>query len=106
MAWPGSNFNYSRARSQELREVFGNIDASMGTYRSLLQRSIIVAGGSATYTMAYLLKGVILRDPNGAPRSDVFPTAALIVAGMPVAAVGNCFLFYIQNTADDAEVLT
>ncbi len=106
MAWPGSNFNYSRARSQELREVFGNIDASMGTYRSLLQRTVDVTAGPSTYTMANLLKGVILRDPTGGSRSDVTPTAALIVAGMPVKAVGNCFMFVIQNTADAAEVIT
>ena len=106
MAWPGSNFNYARARSQELREVFANIDAAMGTYRSLLQRTADVTAGPSTYTMANLLKGVILRDPTGGSRSDVTPTAALIVAGMPVAAVGNCFMFVIQNTADAAEVIT
>jgi hypothetical protein len=106
MAFPGSNFNYARARSQELRDVFGNIDSALSAYRSLLQRTADVTAGASTYTMANLLKGVILRDPTGSSRSDVTPTAALIVAGLPVKAVGNCFMFIIQNISDSTENIT
>lgn len=62
--------------------------------------------GVVTYTIAQLLGGLILRDPNGAGRSDVTPTAALVVAGMPGAKVGQSFEFVIRNTADADETIT
>ena len=67
--------------------------------------------GAITYTAAQLLGGLILRDPNGAGRSDVTPTAVDIVKALtypkglaPVA--GSCFEFTIRNTADAAETIT
>lgn len=70
----------------------------------------VTTAGAATYTAAQLLGGLILRDPNGAARSDVTPTAALIIAAM-LAAVGSAnindtFEFTLVNTADAAETLT
>lgn len=62
--------------------------------------------GAATYTAAHLLGGLILRDPNGASRSDVTPTAALLIAALPGFAVGDSFEFTIRNTADAAETIT
>lgn len=62
--------------------------------------------GVKTYTAAELLGGLILRDPAGASRSDVTPTAALIVAGIAGAVVGSSFEFTIRNTADAAETIT
>lgn len=62
--------------------------------------------GAVTYTAAQLLGGVILRDPNGAARSDVFPTAALLAAAVPGADVGSSFTVHIRNTADAAETIT
>lgn len=62
--------------------------------------------GAVTYSAAELLGGLILRDPAGAGRSDVTPTAALIVAGISGAIVGSSFEFTIRNTADDAETIT
>jgi hypothetical protein len=59
-----------------------------------------------TYTIAQLKGGLILRDPNGAGRSDVTPTAALLVAGIPGCKVGDSFDFVIRNTADAAETIT
>ena len=47
--------------------------------------------GAVTYTAAQLKGGLILRDPNGAGRSDVTPTAALLVAALPSAVVGTSF---------------
>lgn len=61
---------------------------------------------AVTYTAAEFLGGLILRDPNGAGRSDVTPTAALLIAAMPGVAVGNSFRFVIRNTADAAETIT
>ena len=65
---------------------------------------------AVTYTAAQLLSGLILRDPNGASRSDVLPTAALLAAAIPSSqgpGILNCaFRFSIRNTADAAETIT
>lgn len=66
----------------------------------------VTTAGAVTYTAAQLLAGLILRDPNGAGRSDVFPTAALLKAAVPGAAVGSSFSVVIRNTADAAETIT
>ena len=68
--------------------------------------STLATAGVETYTAAQLLGGLILRDPNGAGRNDVTPTAALLVAAIPGAAVGHSFEFTIRNTADAAETIT
>src|SRR5690242_21789308 len=63
--------------------------------------------GALTYTAAMLLGGMILRDPNGAGRSDVTPTAAQILAALEgKAQIGQGFRFTIRNTADAAETIT
>lgn len=62
--------------------------------------------GAVTYTAAQIVGGVILRDPAGAGRSDVTPTAALLLAALPGAQVGQAFEFTIRNTADAAETIT
>jgi len=68
--------------------------------------STITTAGVATYTAAQLLGGLILRDPAGGDRSDVTPTAALIIAAIHQAGAGSSFEFTIRNTADDAEAIT
>lgn len=62
--------------------------------------------GVVTYTAADLKTGLILRDPNGAGRSDVTPTAALLVAAFPNCAINSFFEFQIRNDADAAETIT
>lgn len=66
----------------------------------------INTAGAVTYTAAQMLGGIIVRDPNGAGRTDVLPTAALLVAAIPGAAVGDIIKTQIINGADAAEVLT
>lgn len=66
----------------------------------------LTTAAAVTYTSAQLLGGLILRDTNGASRSDVLPTAALLVAAMENPSVGNGFEFIIRNTADAAETIT
>lgn len=68
--------------------------------------STITTAGAATYTAAELIGGLILRDPNGAARADVTPSAALLVAAIPSAAVGDVVDFDVRNTADAAETIT
>jgi hypothetical protein len=54
--------------------------------------------GPRTFTGAEIFGGMILRDPNGAVRSDVMPTAADIVANIPACVVGSSFEFVIRNS--------
>lgn len=62
--------------------------------------------GAKTYDAAALLGGLILRDPNGAARSDPTPTAAAVIALMDNPAIGDSFMFMVRNTADAAETIT
>jgi len=62
--------------------------------------------GVLTLTAAQILDGLILRDPAGADRSDVTPTAALLVAAIQEPAVGDSFIFTIRNTANGDETIT
>lgn len=59
-----------------------------------------------TYTVAEVLGGLILRDTNGAARTDTLPDAADLLAAIPGAIVGTSFKFTVRNTADAAETLT
>jgi hypothetical protein len=66
----------------------------------------ISTAAAVTLTAAQLLGGLVLRDPNGAARSDVTPTAAQLVAAIQGAMVGLSFVATIKNTADAAETIT
>lgn len=66
----------------------------------------ITTAGNVTYSAAEFLGGLILRDPNGASRSDTTPTAALLVAGLPGVSVNDYVDLLLINTADAAETLT
>ncbi len=82
------------------------LDNNGNVYRKTTPTTITTAA-AVTYTGAQFLAGLILRDPNGAGRSDVTPTAALMRAavGRP-AFVGQTVEFVIRNTADAAETIT
>jgi len=66
--------------------------------------------GAVTYTAENLLRGIFTRDPNGASRADVFPTAALFVAAVAskygIAKVGEIIELLHVNGADAAETIT
>lgn len=76
------------------------------TERSVATATTDATAGARTYTAAEIIGGLILRDCAGGSRSDVTPTAALIVAGLPGAIVSSCFEFTIRNTSDAAETIT
>lgn len=63
---------------------------------------------AVTFSAAEILGGLILRDPNGAGRADLVPTAAQLFTelGSPVKIAGLSFDFTIRNTADAAETIT
>jgi hypothetical protein len=62
--------------------------------------------GAVTYTAAEFAGGLILRDPNGAGRTDITPTAALLDAQLGTPRVGSALVVTIRNTADAAETIT
>jgi hypothetical protein len=73
--------------------------------------STVNTAGAAAYTAAQLLGGLILRDPNGADRSDVTPTGTQIAAALTDAGCGSnitglSFEFIIRNTASAAQTIT
>lgn len=59
-----------------------------------------------TYTAAQIAGGIILRDPNGAARTDTTDTAANILAQFLGAKVGSSFMLAVRNNADAAETIT
>lgn len=66
----------------------------------------VATAGAATYSAANLVGGMIIRDPAGANRSDVTPTAAEIVGAIAGAVAGSAFEFTVRNAADAAETIT
>jgi predicted RecA/RadA family phage recombinase len=68
--------------------------------------SSYATAGAQTYTAADVLSGTIVRDPAGASRTDTLPTAALLVAAIPGAKVGDVVDVLIVNGADAAETIT
>lgn len=85
-------------------QTIGGVSPSI-TEGAAAQTSLATAG-NATYTAAQLLSGSIVRDPAGASRVDTLPTAALLVAAIPNAAVGMVVKTYLVNGADAAETIT
>ena len=71
-----------------------------------VQASTITTASAQTYTAAQYLGGYIARDPNGAARADLVPTAASINTANPALVVGSYFDSTIKNTADAAETIT
>lgn len=76
----------------------------------------LTTASALTLTAAQIFGGMILRDPNGANRTDTLPTAALIAAhirnlcgqySVSVASPWNpSWEFMIENRADAAETIT
>ena len=86
--------------------LVGPFPQGLGTLIGQSSVATVETAGVATYTAAQLLGGLILRDCAGGARSDVSPTAALIIAAITQAGVGNSFEFTITNTSDAAETIT
>jgi len=67
----------------------------------------IATAGAGTYTAAQLLGGIIVRDCAGASRTDTLSTAALLVAAIPGAKVGDVIRTLVVNGSDPiTEVIT
>jgi ABC-type arginine transport system ATPase subunit len=87
--------------------VFTNVQAN-GVSLAKTTVTTIATAGAVTYSAAEILGGLILRDPAGAGRADLVPTAAALYSelGSPVKYAGLSFDFTIRNTADAAETIT
>ncbi len=59
-----------------------------------------------TYTANEFQSGLILRDPNGAGRTDITPTAASLYQTFSKPQRNSAFRLVIRNTADAAETIT
>jgi hypothetical protein len=79
---------------------------SLGQNAEFVTVSTITTAAAVTYTAAQVIGGLILRDPNGAGRSDVLPTAALLAAALPGCVAGSSVDVLIRNDADAAETIT
>lgn len=96
------------------KAVVVDANKDIGTFRYIRATKMIegftatsdATTGPRTYTAAEIMGGIIVRDTNGASRSDVLPTAALLVAAVPNATVGDVIRVHFVNGADAAEVLT
>jgi hypothetical protein len=87
--------------------VPGNAAANIGALVGKADAfASITTAGNVTLTAAQILGGHIARDPNGGSRTDTLPTAALLVAAIPNAHVGQVIRCYIGNGADAAETIT
>lgn len=86
--------------------ILGMVPAITDTIQSFTTVTTEATAGAVTYTAAVLVGGMILRDPAGAGRSDVTPTAAQIVSELTGAIATSSFEFTIRNTADAAETIT
>lgn len=85
-------------RSRQTRQPYRRMDAAPASYAT---------AGAQTYTAEDILGGIIVRDCAGASRADVLPTAALLVAAIPDAKVGDIVECLIINGSDPVtEILT
>lgn len=102
--------------TKELLAILTNVTASSEAYtlydfdtiRDFVRSYSVTdaTAGANTWTALEMMAGLLLRDPAGADRSDVTPTAALLVAAYPGVRVGSTFHTDITNTADADEVVT
>ena len=68
--------------------------------------STVATAAAVTFAATEVLGGLILRDPAGAGRADLLPTANAIINAINGPFVGLAFEFTIRNTADAAETIT
>lgn len=85
--------------------------AGTRTYRGNGVPASDATAGALTITAAMILTGTLVRDTTGASRSDVLPTAVLLVAAykalFPDMAIGDSVDFMYINGADPVtEIIT
>ncbi len=108
-----TNFEIQNDSGLNIFTGYGNQEATIGsnltvggTFTSTNAETDITTAANVIYSASEMLNGIILRDPNGAPRSDTTDTAANIVASVHDAVVGSSYEFTVFNTADANESVT
>ena len=91
--------------TNDLTIISGNT-TNQGTFANGSVLNTINTAGNVAYTAAQVYNGTILRDPNGANRTDTFPTAASLIALINDAVDNISFTFRIVNTATVYEYIT
>jgi hypothetical protein len=71
-----------------------------------MDAAVVDTDGAATFTAAQILGGVILRDCVGSARSDVLPTAALLIGALKEDMHGQVIKCLVVNNSDAAETIT
>jgi len=66
----------------------------------------VATAGAGTITAAMILSKIYVRDCAGAGRTDTLSTAALLVAAVPGAKVGDVLELQVINGSDAAESIT
>ena len=85
-------------KSRLERTVLRTMKAAVASYATT---------AAQTYTADDILGGIIVRDCAGASRSDVLTTAALLVAAIPDAKIGDVVECKIINGSDPvSEIIT
>ena len=86
----------------------GNVEVAGATSLQNLDikttTSTVTDGGVVVYTSAQFFNGLILRNPTGGDTIDVTPSAADIVAGMPLAKDNSSYDFTIINNGSSDTV--
>jgi len=107
MSWKGFFLKAGiHSDSKNISVQRGNITCQNEIIAAGIEPDEVVTAGPATFTIAQLLTGIVVRDPTGASRADLVPTAALIVAGIEGVFIGAVFEFTIINTGSNAEIIT
>lgn len=68
--------------------------------------AMITTDDNVTFTAAQVLGGIIHRDCVGSNRTDVLPTAALMIGALRNPQVGDIVKCLIINGSDAAETIT
>lgn len=79
---------------------------SVAPILSTAKSTELTTAGAGTYTPALLLGGYIVRDPNGAARTDTTATATAISAANTSLGIGSFFDFCVDNIGAATEDIT
>lgn len=83
-----------------------NYPALSGLLYPTVTPTTINTDAVVTYTTAQVLSGLILRNITTTARTDVMPTAALLVAAVEGAQANTAFYFTLKNTTSTSHVIT
>lgn len=104
-------------QNKELLVVLTNVGSGteaatvydLDTLKEMLYKyaAVVTTAGAGTITATMVVNaGLILRNPNGADRTDTLPSAANLVAAIPACRVGSvCDVTYV-NTATADQLIT